>query len=212
MSIKINQYSPAEERINITSHALGIGLSLLATLLLILKACHHRDAWHIVSFTVFGACMVTLYVASTLYHSASQPDRRRKLKIFDHAAIFLMIAGTYTPFTLVTLRGVTGWVLFGSVWSLALTGIGLKLFFTGRMKVLSTLMYVGLGWLVIFVIKPLLATFPVPGLIWLVVGGILYTSGALIYSIGRIRFNHAIFHTLVLGGSFCHWMTIYLFV
>jgi len=202
-------YSPAEERINVVSHEIGILLSLVALVVLVVRAALYQDVWHIVSFSIFSCCMVTLYVASTCYHRSKTPVIRRRLKVFDHAAIYLLIAGTYTPFTLITLRGVTGWVIFGVAWGIAITGIILKLFFTGRFGLLSTMMYVGMGWIIIFAVKPLLANLHSAGLTWLLAGGLFYTVGAAIYSIKAIKFNHAIFHILVLGGSFCHWVTIY---
>ena len=153
---KIKYYSPAEERINVVSHAIGIGLSIFALVLLFTKAVMFGDIWHIISFSIFGISLITLYSASTFYHSAKNPDLRKRLRVFDHAAIFVLIAGTYTPFTLITLAGSTGWVIFGIAWGIALIGIVLKLFFTGRFKIVSTLMYVFMGWIIVFAVKPLI--------------------------------------------------------
>ena len=172
----------------------------------------HGNIWHIVSFSIFGASLITLYAASTFYHSAKEPELRKKLKIFDHASIYALIAGTYTPFTLVTLKGTIGWVIFGISWGLALTGIVLKLFFTGKYDLISTIMYILMGWVIIFAIKPLINNLPIEGLLWLFAGGISYTFGAIIYSISKIKFNHAIFHMFVLAGSFCHFLSLFFYV
>ena len=201
-----------EEKINIVSHAIGFVLSMVALVLLIVRAMQYGNAWHIVSFSIFGFSLMILYAASTIYHSAQSAALRSRLNIFDHASIYVLIAGTYTPFTLVTLNGSTGWVLFGISWGLALTGLILKLFFTGQYNIISTIMYVFMGWIIVFAIKPLIHQLPLNGLIWLFAGGISYTIGAILYSIDKIKFNHAIFHLLVLFGSFCHFMSVFFYV
>ena len=208
----IKYYSPIEEKINIISHAIGFILSIVAFVLLVTHANLHGDVWHIVSFSIFGASLIILYAASTFYHSAKKSELRNRLKIIDHASIYVLIAGTYTPFTLVTLKGTIGWVIFGTSWGLALTGIILKLFFTGKYNLISTIMYVLMGWIIVFVIKPLINNLPLEGLLWLVAGGISYTIGAILYSIKKIKFNHAIFHVFVLIGSFCHFMSVFFYV
>jgi len=205
-------YSPAEEKINIRSHAFGLFLSVIATVLLMYKSITLGNIWHIVSFTVFGLSLINLYAASTLYHRSKSHKARNHWQIIDHASIYILIAGTYTPFTLVTLHGTVGWILFGVVWGAAITGVILKIFFTGRFNILSTIMYVIMGWIVIFAIKPLYTNLPLNGLIWLFAGGIAYTVGAVLFSIEKIKFNHAIFHILVLVGSFCHFMAVYFHV
>ena len=209
---KTKYYSPTEEKINIISHAIGFILSIVALVLLVTYANLHGDVWHIVSFSIFGVSLIILYAASTLYHSAKKSKLRNRLKIIDHASIYVLIAGTYTPFTLVTLKGTIGWVIFGTSWGLALTGIILKLFFTGRYNLISTIMYVLMGWVIVFVIKPLINNLPLEGLLWLFAGGISYTIGAILYSIKKIKFNHAIFHMFVLMGSFCHFMSVFFYV
>jgi hemolysin III len=208
----IKYYSPIEEKINIISHAIGFILSIVALVLLVTHANLHGDVWHIVSFSIFGTGLIILYAASTFYHSAKKSELRSKLKIIDHASIYVLIAGTYTPFTLVTLNGTIGWVIFGTSWGLALTGIILKLFFTGKYNLISTIMYVLMGWIIIFAIKPLINNLPLEGLLWLFAGGISYTIGAILYSIKKIKFNHAIFHMFVLIGSFCHFMSVFFYV
>ena len=208
----IKYYSPIEEKINIISHAIGFILSIVALVLLVTHANLHGNVWHIVSFSIFGTGLIILYAASTFYHSAKKSELRSKLKIIDHASIYVLIAGTYTPFTLITLKGTIGWVIFGTSWGLALTGIILKLFFTGKYNLISTIMYVLMGWIIVFAIKPLINNLPLEGLLWLFAGGIFYTIGAILYSIKKIKFNHAIFHLFVLIGSFCHFMSVFFYV
>ena len=208
----IKYYSPIEEKINIISHAIGFILSIVALVLLVTHANLQGNVWHIVSFSIFGASLIILYAASTFYHSAKKSELRNRLKIIDHASIYVLIAGTYTPFTLVTLNGTIGWVIFGTSWGLALTGIILKLFFTGKYNLISTIMYVLMGWVIVFAIKPLINNLPLEGLLWLFAGGISYTIGAILYSIKKIKFNHAIFHMFVLIGSFCHFMSVFFYV
>ncbi len=205
-------YSPIEESINIISHAIGLILSIVALVLLVRHANLHGNAWHVVSFAIFGLSLISLYAASTIYHSAKKPDLRRRLRIVDHATIYILIAGTYTPFALVTLNGLTGWTLFGVSWGMAITGIILKLFHTGKYNLISTLMYVFMGWIIVFAIKPLINNLSSDGLFWLVAGGMAYTTGAILYSIKKIKLNHAIFHLFVLLGSFCHFVAIYFYI
>ncbi len=206
------EYEPLEEKMNVISHAFGLGLSCVFLCSLIIRASLFGNAWHITSFSVFGVSLILLYAASTFYHGAKKPSTRKKMKVLDHAAIYILIAGTYTPFTLITLKGTVGWAVFGISWALALAGVTLKLFFTGRFNILSTIMYVIMGWLIIFAIKPLAANFSNGGLFWLFAGGGAYTLGAVFYSIRSIKFNHAIFHLLVLLGSACHFVSVFFFV
>lgn len=208
----IQFYSPTEEKLNIWSHAFGIFLSIIALVLLIIKAVQQDNIWMMISFPIFGVSLILLYLASTLYHASKEPQKRFKLKVFDHAAIYVLIAGSYTPFTLVSLNGETGWLIFSMVWVMAFTGIILKLFFTGRFKVISTAMYVLMGWLIVFYFQELTAHLHEKGVFYLILGGVLYTIGAILYSIKKIKFNHAIFHFFVLAGSFCHFLSIYLYV
>lgn len=205
-------YTPAEERLNVLSHAAGLLLSILGLVLLVIRAATLGTALHVTSFTIFGVSLVALYGASTIYHSAKDPDTRTRLRMVDHAAIYVLIAGTYTPFTLTVLDGAVGWGLFGASWGMAITGIVLKLFFTGRFNLLSTSMYVFMGWIIIFAIKPLLAVFPGEGFAWMLAGGIAYTVGAVSYSISKIPYGHAIFHFFVLTGSACHFVAIYSYI
>ena len=208
----IQFYSPTEEKLNIWSPAFGIFLSIIALVLLIIKAVQQDNIWMMISFPIFGVSLILLYLASTLYHASKEPQKRFKLKVFDHAAIYVLIAGSYTPFTLVSLNGETGWLIFSMVWVMAFTGIILKLFFTGKFKIVSTAMYVLMGWLIVFYFQDLTASLHEKGVFYLILGGVLYTIGAILYSIKKIKFNHAIFHFFVLAGSFCHFLSIYLYV
>ena len=208
----LTYYPSTEEKINILTHGLGLLLSIAALVLLIIHANAHGTARHIVSFTIFGASMILLYSASTLYHYSQKPDIRRKLNILDHASIYVLIAGTYTPFTLITLKGWLGWTIFGITWGIAIIGVFFKLFYTGRFDKISTIAYVAMGWIIIFAVKPLIENLPLNGLYWLLAGGIFYTIGAVLYSVKKIKFNHAIFHVFVLLGSFSHFMAIYFYV
>ena len=209
---RVRFYPPAEERINVASHALGLVLSPIALFFLVQRAIDHGTVIAIASFAIFGASIITLYAASTVYHSTREPSARMRMRVVDHASIYVLIAGSYTPFLLITLEGTLGWIFFSAVWTMAAVGITVKLFFTGHYNLLSTLMYVLMGWLVIFAIKPLTENLEPNGLSWLLAGGISYTVGAIIYSIKRIHFNHAIFHLFVLTGTICHFICIYFYV
>ncbi|MDT8281787.1 MAG: hemolysin III family protein [Gammaproteobacteria bacterium] len=205
-------YSALEERLNIYSHATGILLSVIGLVLLVLRASQYGNVWHVVSFSIFGASLILLFSASTVYHSATGSVMRARLRVIDHAAIYVLIAGTYTPFTLVTLTGSTGWIFFGISWGMALTGIVLKVFFTGRYELVSTSMYVFMGWIIVFAIQPLVNNLPIEGLFWLIAGGVAYTVGAILYAIKKIKFNHAIFHVFVLLGAFFQFIAVYCYV
>ncbi|MCF6224229.1 MAG: hemolysin III family protein [Flavobacteriaceae bacterium] len=212
MPKKITYYEPKEEKINVVSHLIGLILSVIALILLVYYAAKYGTAKHITSFAIFGASMVVLYAASTAYHYSQNPKLRAKLNILDHAAIYILIAGTYTPFALIILKGWVGWTIFGVSWTLAFAGIIFKLFFIGKYDKISTITYVLMGWVIIFAIKPLVENFPSKGLIWLLAGGLFYTIGALLFSIPKIKYNHAIFHIFVLLGSFSHFMAVFFYV
>ncbi|MBL9219542.1 MAG: hemolysin III family protein [Opitutaceae bacterium] len=205
-------YTPREELANSLTHGLGAALSVAGLVLLVIRAAQHGDAWHVVSTAIFGTTLVLLYAASTLYHSLRGERLKQRLRKFDHAAIFLLIAGSYTPFVLVTLRGPWGWSLFGVVWGLAVAGMTIKFWLAGRFKLLSTLIYVAMGWLVLVAIKPLVAALPAGGMKLLVAGGLCYTGGAVFYLWKRLPYHHAIWHLFVLGGSACHWAAVFLYV
>lgn len=205
-------YSVGEEIANSITHGIGAALSVAALTLLVVLATIYGDAWRVVSFSIYGSSLIILYLASTLYHSIQQPRVKRVLRIFDHAAIYLLIAGTYTPFLLVNMRGAWGWSLLAVVWGLALVGILFKAAFIGRYEVWATAAYVGMGWLVVVALKPMLAAIPVGGIIWLVAGGIVYTLGVIFYAWQRLPYNHAIWHLFVLGGSICHFFAVLFYV
>ena len=205
-------YSPLEEKLNIATHALGLILSLLAAFLLLYYARLEGNFWHVVLFGIYSMSMILLYTASTIYHRSTDSIKRARLRILDHAAIYVLIAGTYTPFTLIILKGNLGWALFIAVWTFAFIGVILKIFFTGKFNIISTLMYVAMGWLIIFAYEPLLENLDPKGVFWLIIGGVFYTIGALLFSIKRLPMNHAIFHVFVLLGSFSHYMAVFFYV
>ncbi|NJO90479.1 MAG: hemolysin III family protein [Chloroflexia bacterium] len=205
-------YSVKEEIVNVITHGLGLLLSIPALVLLIVYASLYGTVWHIISFSIYGSTLVILYLASTLYHAARKPKRKENLNIFDHSAIYLLIAGTYTPFLLVTLRGPWGWSLFGVVWGLAFVGVVMKFFFMSKYKIVSALAYVFLGWVIIIAVKPLINNLDTGGLWWLLAGGISYTVGAVLYTLKKLPYHHGIFHVFVLGGSFAHWMAVFYYV
>ncbi|MDA9245570.1 hemolysin III family protein [Polaribacter sp.] len=210
MSEKLNYvYSKKEEFLNVLSHGFGLVLSLIAFPFLLIKGFAYNGFWKPTSFVIYGLSLILLYAASTFYHAAKNPMIRRKLNIFDHAAIYVLIAGGYTPFCLVALDSSLGWYVFIFVWLFALVGIVLKLFFTGKYDKLSTAMYLLMGWQVVFFAKPLANSLSENGLYLLILGGIFYTIGAILYSLKKLPYNHAIFHFFVLLGSLSHFLSIY---
>tara|TARA_R110001632_G_scaffold8386_2_gene33116 strand:- start:12377 stop:13018 length:642 start_codon:yes stop_codon:yes gene_type:complete len=207
-----HQYSSREERLNVLTHAFGLLLSVIALPFLLMKSFNYDGVWKPLSLVIYGLSLIILYSASTFYHAAKDATRRRKLNIFDHAAIYILIAGTYTPYTIIVLDGTLGWVIFGLTWIFAFIGVILKLFYTGKFDKLSTVMYVLMGWQIVFAIKPLLDSFSSEGLQLLFAGGVFYTIGALLYSIKKLQYNHAIFHVFVVLGSLCHFISIYYYI
>ena len=200
------KYSSLEEKWNIRTHAFGFVASI-AGLFFLLN--HSETALQISASLVFGLSLCILYLASTMYHAATEDGARQKLRIFDHAAIYVLIAGTYTPVCLIPLGNTSGLTLLVVIWGIAALGVILKLFFTGRFDRLSTVMYVAMGWVAVFAINSILQSMETTELLWLLAGGIFYTVGAVIYAIRKIPFNHAIFHVFVLGGSACHFKMIH---
>ena len=201
-----------DELANSVTHAAGLLLSIVAVGVLIVFALRSGTAWHIVSCSVYGATMVTLYGVSTLYHSVRRGRVKRTLRILDHISIYLLIAGTYTPFTLVTLGGTWGWTLFAVVWGLALVGVVFKVFHTGRYETISTATYLGMGWLAVVAVNPILERFPIGCVLWIVVGGLLYTVGVRFYLKDHLPYQHAIWHVAVLAGSTCHYFAVLFYV
>lgn len=200
--------SQHEEIVNALSHGLGIVLAIGGGAVLITLAAVYSGAREVISVSVFVAALVLLYTASTLYHAVRQGLLKQRLKILDHCAIFLLIAATYTPFTIAGIRGGWGWALFGVIWTLAVFGILLKLFFTGRFRLLSTATYIGMGWLVVVGFAPLSQALTPTALFWLVAGGVVYTAGTIFYHFDRVPYSHAIWHLFVLGGSICHFTAV----
>src|SRR5215216_131086 len=201
-----------EELANGITHGIGLALSIVGLAILLILSITNGSGWHIAGCTTFGVTLVLLYAASTLYHSFRVPHLKRLLKILDHAAIYLLIAGTYTPFTLVNLRGFWGWTLFALVWSLSIFGILWKVFHVDRFQIVSTLIYIVMGWIVIIAIKPVLAAVPLSGILWLLAGGMFYTVGVLFFAWKRIPYNHAIWHLFVMAGSICHYFAVLFYV
>lgn len=201
-----------EEKLNAITHGVGASLALAGLIVLIFASYWYGDIWHIISFSIYGASLVMLYLASTLYHSFTNQKLKYVFKIIDHAAIYVLIAGTYTPFTMVLFHGFLGWTLFGVIWSIALVGIVFQVFFVKRFKIFSTLCYIIMGWFILFFLKPLIAALPLEGLCWLVAGGLAYTVGAVFYLQPRIPYNHAIWHLFVLAGSAFHYITVFRFI
>jgi len=206
------QYSKTEEKLNIISHGIGLLFVILGSILLITKASKLNDDLALLSIIIYGMSMMVLYGASTFYHWSTSPSIRYKLQIFDHASIYILIAGSYTPFALITLKGTIGWVIFGITWILTLAGIIIKIFFTGRFNLLSTIMYVVMGWIIIPVVFPLIEVLTLDGFWWLLAGGISYTIGAVLFMFDNLKFNHPIFHLLVLLGTILHFISVYFYV
>ena len=206
-------YSLGEEIANSVSHGIGIALSVAGLAVLVASsASRGGDRYKLASAVVFGVALVLEYTASTLYHGLPHPRAKHLFKILDHCGIYLLIAGTYTPFALVALRGDGGWVLFGVVWSLALLGIALEALWAYRPRWISAAVYLGMGWMAVLSIRPLAANLAPAGLWLLVSGGLAYTLGTAFYVLERVRYMHAVWHLFVLGGSACHFLAVLLFV
>jgi hemolysin III len=197
-----------EEIANTATHGAGLLLSVAGFAVLLALAILRGSAWHIVACSVYGASLICLYSASTLYHAVVSPKLKRALKIFDHSAIYLLIAGTYTPFLLLNLRGPWGWSLFGVIWGLALAGILFKFWWVDHFPHVSTVVYVLMGWLVLVAAKPVLAHVPLPILLWIFAGGVFYTIGVIFYAWHRLPYSHTVWHVFVLAGSTCHYFAV----
>ena len=194
---------------NAATHAFGVAMALAGLAVLVTLASLHKSPRQIVAYSVYGVTLVLLYAASTAYHGIRLPGAKRWLRTLDHAAIYLLIAGTYTPFTLLSLRGTWGWSLFGIIWALAACGVVFKIFFIGRFPRASVVMYLAMGWLALVAIRQLFAHLPPLGLVLLFSGGLAYTVGVLFFAFDtKWRFNHAIWHVFVLAGSVCHFFAV----
>jgi hemolysin III len=197
-----------EEIANAVTHGIGALASAAAGAVLVTLATLHGTRLQQVSAIIFCSSLLLLYTSSTLYHAIPSAAAKRRLKVFDHCAIYLLIAGTYTPFALIGLHGPVGWWLFGVAWGLAAVGVTFKLFFTGRFKLFSTLVYIGMGWMAVFAIRPMMVNIPLASLIWLLVGGVAYTAGTVFYHNEKLRYSHAVWHLFVLAGSACHFVAV----
>jgi hemolysin III len=205
-------WSLGEEVAHGVTHGIGLLAAVAGLVFLCILAGATRDPWRIASCAIYASTLVLLYAASTLYHALSATRARRVFQVLDHSAIFLLIAGTYTPFALVSLRGPWGWTLMGIVWGLALLGVTAKAVFGTRWPIVSTALYICMGWVVLIAVKPLVAHVPPGGIAWLVAGGLAYTGGVAFYAWTRLRYNHAIWHLFVLAGSVCHYVAVVLYV
>jgi hemolysin III len=204
---KVDQ-SLGEEIANAITHGIGAALAITALVLLVVRAAQHGTAWHITSFAIFGASLVILYAASTLYHALVPPRVKHTFRKFDHMSIYLLIAGTYTPFCLTLLNGWIGWTVFGIVWGCAILGIVFKALLTGRAEILSTIMYLIMGWAVIFFIKPVYTGMSATGFTWLILGGVAYSVGVVFFLLERMKYSHSIWHLFVIGGSTFHFFSV----
>jgi hemolysin III len=199
---------PHEELANAITHGVGAVAAAIGGVALVVMSARYGNGWQLAGALVFSLALVLLYSASTLYHASHDLKTKGRMKVFDHCAIFVLIAGTYTPFTLVGLREDGGWWLFAAIWTLAVAGVVFKLFFTGRFKGISTLIYIGMGWMVVLAIGPFLRQIPHETMAWLFAGGMAYTLGTVFYMSKRIPYAHAIWHAFVLTGSICHFVAV----
>jgi len=197
-----------EEIANSVTHGVGLVLSIAALPVLVAVAAVRHDTWQVVAGSIFASTLIALYAASTVYHALPPSKAKKVFRVIDHSAIYLLIAGTYTPFTLGVLRGGWGWSLFGVAWGLAALGVVFKTTLGFRYPRLSTAIYVLMGWMILFAIKPAIALVPRAGLLWLLAGGLCYTGGVYFYSRDRLRYGHAIWHLFVLAGSACHFVAV----
>jgi hemolysin III len=207
----LRNFAPAEETANAIVHGLGAALSVAALVVLVVTASVRGSAWQIVACSIYGASLVLLYMCSTLYHALPEGRAKRVFLVMDHCAIYVLIAGTYTPFTLVTMRGGWGWSIFGVVWGLAAAGIVYQCFLVGRMPILSTAIYILMGWSIIIALGPLLGALPWLGFLWLLAGGLAYTLGVIFFAL-KFRYSHAIWHAFVLAGSIFQFVAVYEYV
>jgi hemolysin III len=200
--------STGEEIANAITHGIGALLAVAGLVVLIVMAVIHGSVWHIVSFSIFGATLVLLYFASTLYHSLTHAKAKRVFHKFDHISIYLLIAGTYTPFCLTALRGWIGWTVLGVVWSCAILGAVLKAISVGKRIKLSTVLYILMGWVILVAIQPLYKAMPFNGFLFLIAGGISYTIGTIFFIRNQVKYNHSVWHVFVLGGSVLHFFAV----
>jgi len=199
-------YPIGEEIANAVTHGVGVALGIVGLVILVMQAAHAGDPWRVTAFSIYGTTLIALYLASTLYHSIPFTKAKRVLQRLDHAAIYLLIAGSYTPLLLVTLRGPTGWTFFGIVWGIAITGCTLEFVAGRRWRRLSLVAYLAMGWISVLIFKQITENLPAGGVALLVAGGATYTAGVIFYVWKRLPYSHAIWHLFVLGGSVCHFL------
>jgi len=207
-----SQYTLTEELFHSISHGIGAALALAGLVILVVLAAERGDVWRIVSFSIYGGSLTLLYIASTLYHSFQDKRIKEFFRQFDHLSIFLLIAGTYTPVAIISLRGMWGWILFSVIWGFAAVGIIYELLFLGRNKWITVAIYLGMGWLGVVAMKPMLTMVPHGLLWWLLAGGLFYTGGVLFYVRKKMRYHHVLWHFFVLFGSACHFLGFFFFL
>jgi len=206
------EQSLGEEIANSITHGLGAALSIAALVLLVVYASKYGDVWRVASFSIYGSTLFLLYLTSTLYHSFTNKRVKHFFNILDHSSIFLLIAGTYTPVTLVAMRGPWGWTIFGLVWAMAVGGIIANIFLIGKYRIISVLLYVAMGWLILIAFKPMIQMVPKGLIIWLFMGGVSYTFGIIFYACKKVPYFHLIWHLFVLGGSIAHFWGMFLYL
>lgn len=210
--IALPKYSKAEEIMNAVTHGIGIALSIAGLVILVVFAALYGDAWKVVASAIYGASMIVLYTASTLYHSFSKTKAAKKLNMFDHISIYYLIAGSYTPFMLVNLRGAWGWSIFGVIWACAITGTILKIIYGNNFRKVSTIIYLAMGWMILIAIYPFVKNVELGGVILLAAGGIAYSFGVIFYKWKTLPFNHAIWHLFVLAGTVLQFFAVLYYV
>ncbi len=210
--VHIPDYRLSEELVSSISHGIGAGLAITALVLCVVRAAGHGP-WEVVSSCIYGATLILMFMMSTLYHSLAKNRAKKVFRVFDHCSIFLLIAGTYTPFTLVAMRGVTGWILFGVIWAAAIVGIVFDSINLDKFEKLAVMCYLLMGWAVVVTFPQLVRAVPKECIVLLVLGGVVFTVGAIVYAIGeKVRYMHSIWHFFVLGGTILHFFSVYLYV
>jgi hemolysin III len=208
----VHKQTSNEELASAVTHGLGAALATAALVVLVVLAGSRGEAWRIVSLAVYGSSLVLMYLCSTLYHSFRNPRLKRYFRLMDHLSIYLLIAGTYTPITLFAMGGPWGWTLFSLIWAMAAGGILAKIFLLDRLRIVSVLFYLAMGWLILIAVRPMLQLLPMGLIVWIAAGGVFYTIGVIFFALNGLRYNHAIWHLFVLAGSICHFVGILLYV
>lgn len=211
-TVEKRRYTLGEEIFSSIVHGIGAALGIVALVTMVVRAANHKDVYAVVSAAIFGASLIILYTMSTLYHALTNEKAKKVFRIFDHATIFLLIAGTYTPYLLVSMRGQTGWILFGVLWGLTAVGVVFDAVMLDKFRKIEMLLYIGMGWCIVVASGTLVASLAKGGLILLFTGGVLYTVGILFYAMKKVRYMHSIWHFFVLAGSILHYFSVYLYV